>query len=624
MKRMLFLLTGLLCTTVSVFLHAAIPPASTEDIISDIYRFLAETEETDYEELQETLLEMAAHPVNLNSATREDLAPLRFLSDEQIDRILLYAYRHPMDSLTELRLIPGLQDYEIRDLLPFVCVRPVKREEPVYWREMLRQTRHEVLAWTDVRYAEDPHRDHRHDPFYTRLRYKLDCHRLLQAGFTLQRPTGTDASGLQYGGYIQLNRIRHLHTLVLGNYQAQFGQGLVAAYPFHTGKAAYMQQADAPAEGLRKYTSTDGRGLHGIGGTLRFGQADVSVWYSLTRENDSLRRHTAGANITFRHKNFKAGITAAENIWSDTLRYHYEHAAYNQHYFRGTRQFTGGANFRWRRGITHLFGEAATAQNKRQWGWGVLAGIQVNATADADLTLLYRYYSPDFDNPRGYAFSETSRANDENGLYIGADIRSLPRWRFSVYGDVFRFAAVKYGIPYAPSWGYDTRADILWHANDTHQTMLRLRARMKGGKSSYTARWQWDCRTGGWRLRSEADASLATDSLPGVTCGFSVFIEAEYTFRNAPLSVQGRLQSFNVQEWDNRIYLYEKDVLYGWSVPAVYGKGNRLLLNLRWQIIPQLTVYLRLSETVYSRSWAERRGIPDTRTDVHLLLRTVL
>ena len=623
--RRFFLILALLTCVFSAETRAETPPATIEDIISDIYRFLAETEEIDYEELQSDMLEIADNPINLNSASYDDLARLRFLSPGQIDNILLYVYHHQMQSLSELRLVSGLQDYEIRDLLPFVCVKPVKNTEPVYWREMFRFARHEITARTDARYVEEPHRNGQLDPVYTQLRYKAGYKDKWQAAFTLRRPTGGNAAALQYGGYVQLGAIKHLRTLVLGNYQVQFGQGLVAASPFHAGRSAYMQHASSLTEGVRKYSSVDGKGLHGIAATVGFNKVDASAWYSLTKDNMQNRRHTVGANLTFRHRNFRAGLTALENIWQDSVRYYYNNAAYNQNYFRGNRQLVGGANFRWHHGPVSLFGEAAFAQNKDMWGAGLLAGMEAAPVEGVDLTLLYRYYSPKFDNSIGYAFSETSRANDENGFYAGADIHLLEHWRFAAYCDMFHFEDVKYGIPYAPSWGYDVKASATWIQGQGMSILWWLRAREKGGTGTYSTRLQLDWHDTSWRLRTEADANLVSDSLRRLTWGVSLFQDVEYSFAAVPLTLQLRVQGFCAPDWNNRIYIYEKDVLYGWSVPAIYGTGGRFFLNMRWQIIEQLSLYLRLSETVYSRQWAEQQqqgGI--TRTDIHLMLRAVI
>ena len=123
---MMFVLIVFLLLSVSA--QASLPPADTDAVIEDVYSFLSEEGEVDYDDLQEHLLSIAEHPINLNRATYDDLAQLGFLSDRQIDDILAYVYHHPMDSLYELQLIGSLHDYEIRNLLPFVCSGPIGKD----------------------------------------------------------------------------------------------------------------------------------------------------------------------------------------------------------------------------------------------------------------------------------------------------------------------------------------------------------------------------------------------------------------------------------------------------------------------------------------------------------------
>ena len=106
------------------------------------------------------------------------------------------------------------------------------------------------------------------------------------------------------------------------------------------------------------------------------------------------------------------------------------------------------------------------------------------------------------------------------------------------------------------------------------------------------------------------------------TCDIRPGVEHPRTFYVFRFSL--RLQFFDARNWDNRIYCYEYDVLYAYSIPAVYGLGGRAFLCLRWQILPQLTLYFRASETLYAKSWATTHGRPQTRTDLHLLFRVTL
>ena len=631
------------------------PSFSLDDIILDIYNAVTEFGEVDYEQLQTDLYTLHESPIDLNNTSDEELTQLYFLSPQQIDAILAYAYRHPFESLYELRLIPELADYEIRDLLPFVYInRDALNSETIntdalYAKEIFAKAHHELLTRIDARNIEAYEGT---DPIYTQFRYRFDFRRRVTFGVQLRRPAGGFARDLQYGAYLQLNDITpHLHTLVAGNFQASFGQGLVLAPVFHAGKSMYVTSVGQQREGLRYYSSVDGEGLHGAGATLRWEwnkttRLDVSALYSMRRSNDSTWHHLLGANLTLRHKKLQVELTAIENLWSDSI-HPYTNAKYNRHYFRGRNQAVIGASFRYNHGWFDMFGEVATAQNhqitndqspitKSHWGFGTIIGSRFYPTNGISLLALYRYYSPYFDNALGYAFSETSRLGDENGGYLGFDITRLRNWRFIGYGDIFYFSGYKYGLGDATrTLGYDAMAEIQYswskhpsfQGGDGGRLSLRLRARQKGD-ATYSTRAQFDWVQGSWSLRTTAEANIIPSKLSTLnsqlTYGYTIFQDISYSLplrEGRGLGLRLRLQGFDAREWANRIYTYEHDVLYAYSIPAVYGLGGRAYLCLRWQIIPQLALYFRASETVYARKWAAAHSRPLTRTDLHLLLR---
>ena len=631
------------------------PSFSLDDIILDIYNAVTEFGEVDYEQLQTDLYTLHESPIDLNNTSDEELTQLYFLSPQQIDAILAYAYRHPFESLYELRLIPELADYEIRDLLPFVYInRAALNSETIntdalYAKEIFAKAHHELLTRIDARNIEAYEGT---DPIYTQFRYRFDFRRRVTFGGQLRRPAGGFARDLQYGAYLQLNDITpHLHTLVAGNFQASFGQGLVLAPVFHSGKSMYVTSVGQQREGLRYYSSVDGEGLHGAGATLRWEwnkttRLDVSALYSMRRANDSTWHHLLGANLTLRHKKLQVELTAIENLWSDSI-HPYTNAKYNRHYFRGRNQAVIGASFRYNHGWFDMFGEVATAQNyqitndqspitKSHWGFGTIIGSRFYPTNGFSLLALYRYYSPYFDNALGYAFSETSRLGDENGGYLGFDITRLRNWRFIGYGDIFYFSGYKYGLGDATrTLGYDAMAEIQYswskhpsfQGGDGGRLSLRLRARQKGD-ATYSTRAQFDWAQGSWSLRTTAEANIIPSKLSTLnsqlTYGYTIFQDISYSLplrEGRGLGLRLRLQGFDAREWANRIYTYEHDVLYAYSIPAVYGLGGRAYLCLRWQIIPQLALYFRASETVYARKWAAAHSRPLTRTDLHLLLR---
>ena len=435
--RIIYIACSLLFSAISIYgmnPEDIITGHNLDDIILDIYRTATEMGEVDYEQLQTDLYSLHESPINLNATTEEELSQLPFLSPQQIDELLAYADKHPFASLYELRLIHSLADYDIRNLLPFVRIGSAEKEK-MYTREVFHYAQHELLTRVDARNIESFEGT---DPMYGQLRYRFDYKRRVVFGLQLRRPAGSKASDLQYNAYVQLKDIGPMHTIVAGSFQASFGQGLVLAPVFRTGKSSYVQSVGMANNGLRYYSSADGEGLQGAGGTYRHvfnahTRLDVSALYSIKKANDSTLHHLVGANMTLRHRKLEVQLTAIENIWSDSIR-PYRNSAYNQHYFRGTRQAVLGASVRYNHGWFDLFGEVATAQNydrstlhptpstlSPRWGFGGIIGSRFYPTDGVALTALYRYYSPYFDNALGYAFSESSRIGDENGGYIGFD-----------------------------------------------------------------------------------------------------------------------------------------------------------------------------------------------------------
>ena len=167
--------------------------------------------------------------------------------------------------------------------------------------------------------------------------------------------------------------------------------------------------------------------------------------------------------------------------------------------------------------------------------------------------------------------------------------------------------------------GYDALAEakysVVRSQYSAYSASLRLRARKKGNVSTYSVRALFEWSRGGWSLRTTADANYVESY--GVSLAQDIAYDfTPYTVHHTPLSLRLRLQAFDARKWENRIYLYEHDVLYAFSIPATYGLGGRAYFCLRWQIIKQLALYLRVSETVYS----DLR----TKTDLHFLLRATL
>ena len=101
-------------------------------------------QELDQELIQaqvEELYDLHEHPFNINTATREQLKQLIFLTDQQIEDILYYLYRYgAMQTLGELKLIESL-DFESRQFLQlfvYAVDKPVENRK-VSFKELFKE-----------------------------------------------------------------------------------------------------------------------------------------------------------------------------------------------------------------------------------------------------------------------------------------------------------------------------------------------------------------------------------------------------------------------------------------------------------------------------------------------------
>ena len=574
---------------------------SLDAILEDIYNQLSEDGEIPLEDVQEELIEIAQNPINLNQTTANELSRLHFLSDEQIDAILLYQYLHPFQEIYELQLIDCLKDYEIRNLLPFVYVGQIKEEKNMYFREVFHYAKHEITLRTDARNIED----FEGDPMYGKLRYRFNYQNRVMAGVTIGRTPGATWENIDYGGFIELRDMGPMKRIVAGNYQAHYGYGLVIGSPFKRGKTAYIQSTATTDEGLKKFGSVGDsyNYFHGVGATAKVSSwADVSAFYSL-REGKEEWNHVVGVNATGRWNRLKVGITTVENIHQPT-----PDPSLKGNELVST-QAVMGVNARWNQGKVDIWGELATSQGN-QWGIGGIAGIRYTPMSDINLLAIYRYYSPYFDNIYANALCSWTRMRDEHGGYFGVEYNRLKNWQLSAFGDVWKS-------------GFETMAQADFIPQKDYRMHTRFRVKRKDEKDTYSLRWNMVYKFGQWKMKTQADGNLVQTN-NALTYGWSILQDVEYRFSQVPIVLQLRAQAFDAQEWNNRVYIYENDVLYAYAIPFVYGLGGRFWLNARYKINDIFSLYLRVSETIYQNAWAIEHDKKSTRTDVHALLRIKL
>jgi hypothetical protein len=637
------------------------PPINLEEFAERL--FPQQEDDLPYEELYETLLVFYTQPLDLNRASREELQSLYLLKPAQIESFMGYRERNgPLLSLYELQAIPGWDLPIIQQVLPFVRVRDLGLQgdsRPLLEQLLTSGTRFAILRWERIVEQQAGFKaraDSLPPPFlgspdklYFRMR--MSKTRSFSLGLTAEKDAGEpllfDRAQRHYGAdfysyHLLLWNLGTFKKVVLGDFQVQYGQGMVLGAGFYLGKGAEtITTVGRPTLGLRPYTSVVESGFfRGAGVTLAYKGAELTLFASrsprdatLRGGGDSLataedrffsafqstglhRTPTERANQRALHEGnlgaagrwqlapgrFSIGFTSLYTYFS--LPQQPQHQLYNRYAFRGRQNLTGSlfADGRWQQ--LSYFSEWAFS---RGGGWGSLTGLMAPLSHGLDMSFLLRHYTPDFYSFYGSAFAEGTRLQNETGLYWGLKYRHNKALWFTAYVDRFWFPWLRFRIS-APSEGHEYLLRANWQPNK----QLFIYGQYRGKKQERDVSGIDKSRVPAETLRHNYLLNLdhsplerlqlrsrvqwSTFELQGNrSAGYLLLQDVTYGLGNWRLS--SRYALFHTDNWDTRQYAFEKDVLWAFSVPAYYGRGVRYYALLQWKPRHNLDLWLRWART---------------------------
>lgn len=645
----------------------------TQELFAEI-----QSDEVPYEDLYETLLQYYQTPINLNTATREELRSLLLLNENQITTLLNHREANgDLLSVYELQSIEGYDLRTITRILPFVSVQSgsTNASRGTFWQRVAREDNNALyLRYERVlqqRQGYTPPTLYQGQPT-TRylgsadkmlLRYRVSHTRDFSLGFALEKDAGEqliwNPDNGQFGAdyvsaHLLLQERGKLKALALGDYQLQFGQGLLLSSGLGVGKGAEtITTLRRSSVGVRAYASLlENTFFRGAAATYQVAptvQATAfashkNVDANLQQAQDSLaqfdeftsgllytgfhrtaselaNRHqlaetVGGGNATYtsRDGNLAIGATGVFTHYGTAILKRPE--PYNYFEFTGKNNLALSLNYSYVYRNFLLFGETARSSG----GLGTVNGLLASLGSQVDAALLVRHYDPTFHTLYGNAFSENTRNINETGVYLGLKVRPVAKWEISAYYDQFRFPWLRYRAS-APTDGHDALVRLAYSPTKTSLLYVQLRQRLKPrdlasadlanvslGRAlplpgeqlrqsilvyyNTAPSTALELRTRLQALRLRDDTGLPWRS------GFALAQDVGYQL-NRYLKLTGRYAIFDADDYDTRQYVYEQDVLLAVSVPALYGQGTRIYGIAEIRFNRHLTLWLRYAETRY-------------------------
>ncbi|GHS87107.1 hypothetical protein FACS1894201_08300 [Bacteroidia bacterium] len=608
-------------------------------------------EDYDYSELIEQLELYRNHPLNINTATYEDLDKLGIFNDLQITALLQYRKEYgSLNTVQELYFVHGFDASFIQTISPYI-VFAEPPQKPLSLRLIRQQGKSDymqrysraLVAKQGFQPTENPTANrYLGSPDLLMLRYRFDVANRLRIGISAKKDPGENffksnqKQGFPfYSGYLALGQpTPHIKQLIVGNYQLQFGQGLCLWQGFTSGKSLDGVNFKRKAQTLKPYGSSTEYGYSQGGAILwqmgSFELAQFVSWKPLDgtvetcdslghptvissivetgyhrTTNELSKKHTAlqslyGMHLDFKQSTFRLGATVHYNRLN--VDYMPTIKPYNQFSIPPKSGVYAGFDFDgiWR--SLRYYGEI-TMDNNRATAYQL--GSKWILTPTTMLNIDYRNYSMYYKNFFANAISENSSVNNEKALSIGLLCEFSQAWSSTIFSDFFQFPWLSYSAD-APLYGFEHRLRIHFKPNRRFNTYLQYQYKSKainttddpflhsiGQSHKHTARLHLEHTLSDYITIKQRLSMVYSNR----STGFLLYQDVQYRFAQTPLSVSFRYAVFNTDDYDSRIYAFESDVLYAYSSSAYYYKGSRFYVMLQYKCSRKLTLWLKYANT---------------------------
>ena len=596
-------------------------------------------------------------PINLNNADESDLKELKVLTALQIQNLISYKKLFGnFINIYELQAVPGWNVSMIRKILPYITVN----DQPELFTSLgsrLKNGERTVLARiTQVLekskgYLLDGSTANNFYPGSPQkifVRYKYSYKNLLQYGITAEKDAGeqffkgAQKSGFDfYSAHFFAKNIGIIKSLALGDFIVNLGQGLTQWMGLAFKKSSDVLNIKRQEDVLRPYNSAGEIFFHrGAGITLfkKFLEATAFVSYRKLDANfvvDTLnnedfvsslqtsgyhrtnsevadkniqRQITFGGNLSFTKNNFHMGINGVHYQFKYPINK--SDGLYNKYALNGNNWGNYSIDYSYTFKNMHFFGEAATDE---RFDKAFINGLLISTDAKVDMSFLYRKISKGYQSLYTSAFTESTFPTNENGFYAGISINPTDVWRIDAYADLYSFPWLKYRVD-APNAGNDYLLQVTYKPNKQIEMYSRYRSERKAindnpnnltlnpvvikPKQNWRTQLSYKLNSA-FTFRTRVEMLWYDKKGNAPEQGFLSYADIIYKPLFKHYSGNMRLQYFETDGYNSRMYAYENDVLYSFSIPVFYDKGYRYYVNLNYDITRKWSVWLRLAQTIY-------------------------
>ncbi len=651
MRFRCFLIIFFLALPAMTFAQSGIDP-EIELILESIAENIPD--DFDFTELADRLNAYKKRPLDLNKASASDLKQLFFLTPIQIENLLSYTKTNGrLMEIYELQAIDGFDLSTINKLKPFISINRQFFAQDDGIQDLVKKGDHDLLfRFGELIEQQAGYRVINNKRAYTgskpRIlgRYRYHYLDKIVLGLNIEKDAGESfwqpKSGPDYvSGNLTVNKLSVFNKIVIGDYALQFGQGLGLWSGLSFGKGADITAIPKRDLGLQNYTSfNESSFFRGAASQINLKNISITPFISYQKIDGSSGTNTTldqeeinsinitglhrtateianknniaqfvfGSNINYKINSLSVGITAYHTGFDKSFAR--EETLYKRQEFAGKNLDNYSLNYSYAFKNNYFFGEFAKSN---PGGTAYVNGLISSLSNKLSLVLLHRNYQRSYYSFFNQALAENSTAVNEKGFYSGLQLKFNKRFEVLAYTDVFTFPFLKYRVN-APSQGHEFLSQAIYSPNRKTKYLIRYKLEQKAENSDFENFIDFTDLIKRQNLRLEYQFPInknfsGKSRVEGIQFdkentkaqyGLLAFQDLVYNPLQSHFTGNLRLAYFNTSGFDTRIYAYENDVLYSFSIPALQDKGFRFYANGRYSITRGLDFWLRFAVSAYT------------------------
>lgn len=592
-------------------------------------------------------------------------------------------------SIYELQAIDGFDRPLIELMEPFVSVSQEKPEFKANFKNAIKYGRHDIFLRysrvlqeqagykdiSDSAKLENPNSYYLGSPDRLYLRYAFNYKNKFRAGLTADKDAGEEFfKGSQpkgfdfYSAFAYASDLGVIKEIAVGDYHLEFGQGLTLWTGLAFGKSSDGLSVVKKQRRIRPNTSANEnlflRGTAVTAGIKNFNltgffsskyvDANIGDYDTLNQEiafvtslqetgyhrtnaemadKHAIKETLYGGHAEFQQNALRVGATVFKSLFDKPLEG--SDQLYQKYNFSGKENLNYGLDYNFILSRFNFFGEFSGSENGgRAW----LAGFQAALHPQLSISVYYRDFGKKYQNLYSNAIGEGSTNQNEKGLYTGMRYDMHKNWTFTGYVDFYSFPWLRYRVDF-PSKGAEYLGQLEYRMSRDVVMYFRYRTETKESNLDAGGNLKKIGETNKQSFRFNVSYSvipsvilknrieyLQYKNVDGKTSdGYLIYQDLMYRPENKPFDITLRYALFDTDDYDARIYAYENDVLYAFSIPGYYYQGSRFYVLLKWEILDYLDFWFRFSQTFYNNQTTIGSGLDEIdgnkRSEIKMQLR---